>query len=283
MMVDSETKLTCLIGHPVSHSISPIIHNASYRSLGLNYIYLAFDVTDLLKAINGLKELGAVGCNVTIPHKEAAYTLMEWLSDSAKQTGAVNTVKFDNGFLGYNTDVSGVLYSLELLGEGHFDRALLLGAGGAARSVLVGIAGRVGKVYVTSRRIERARNILNLGRRMGLDVEAISWEERGKYLVKSDLLINATPLGTLNEGIPVDPKLLEPDCYVLDLVYNPPETRLVREAIERGCRAIGGIPMLIKQASEAERIWFGVNPNEEVMLRAAMNYFGEISEGEGQG
>ncbi len=274
-MMNSRTKLTCLIGHPVSHSISPIIHNASYRDMELNAVYLAFDVVDLPKALNGLGELGAVGCNITIPHKEPARNLMSWLSSTAEQVGAVNTVKFEDGFLGYNTDVSGVLYSLSLFNTSHFDNALLLGAGGAARSVLAGISGKVKKAYITSRRIDRARSILSLCNKLGLDAEAIPWEERNKYVGKVDLLINATPLGTLGEGIPIDPKLLRPECYVFDLVYNPPRTPLVREATGIGCKAIGGTPMLIRQASESERIWFGVNPNEEVMMEAAMKYLGE--------
>ncbi len=281
-MIDSRTKLTCLIGHPISHSISPIIHNASYKNLGLNAVYLAFDVTDLSKALRDLRELGAVGCNITIPHKELAYDLMNWVSDDAKLVGAVNTVKFDGDLLGYNTDVSGVIYSLNLLSTSSFDIVLLLGAGGAARSVLAGISGRAKKVYVASRRIERARGILSLCSRLGLDAEAIHWEERNRYARGADLVINATPLGTMNEGIPIDSRSLKPDCYVFDLVYNPLKTRLVREATKMGCKAIGGIHMLIRQASESEKIWFSVNPNEEIMMRAAMDYLGEkIEKGEG--
>ncbi len=275
MVVNSRTKLTCLIGHPISHSISPLIHNTSYRDLGLNAIYLAFDVIDLPKALRGLEELGAIGCNITIPHKELAQDLMSWLSDSAEQVGAVNTVKFDDGLLGYNTDVSGVIYSLNLFNTSHFDRVLLLGAGGAARSVLAGIFGRANRVYVTSRRIKRARGILSLCSRLGLDAEAIHWEEREKYVGKVDLLVNATPLGTLSEEIPINPKFLKPGCHVFDLVYNPPKTHLVKEAIRMGCEAVGGVPMLIRQASESEKIWFGANPNEEIMMRAAIDYLGD--------
>ena len=283
MWIDPETRLTCLLGHPVSHSVSPAIHNESYRRLGLNAVYLAFDVKNLSRAVEGLKELGAVGCNVTIPHKEEARGLVDLLSEEAEQVGAVNTIKFGDDLVGYNTDVHGVSHTLELLGVGEIDRALILGAGGAARSVLVGIAGRARLVYVTSRNIRGARGILELCGGVGLDALAIPWGERDLYLGEVDLLINATPVGTLGEGVPVDPRRLRPGCYVFDLVYNPPVTTLVREAVRRGCRALGGLPMLVRQAAEAERIWFGVEPDEEAMMRAAERALGVKDEGGGEG
>lgn len=242
--------------------------------MGLNAIYLAFDVINLPKAIVGLQEIGAVGCNVTIPHKEEACRLMDWLSEEARESGAVNTVKFEDRLLGYNTDVSGVLYSLELLDLGQVDSVLLLGAGGAARSVLLGVRERARKVFVTSRNIERARKILELCVRLGLDAEAVPWTERNSYLEKIDFLINATPVGTEERGIPINPALLRKGCYVFDLVYNPPRTPLIEEALKKGCKAIGGLPMLIRQAAEAERIWFGVEPPEDVMMMAALSYLG---------
>ncbi len=274
MRIDSSTRLTCLLGHPVHHSISPAIHNASYSRVGVNAIYLAFDVLDFPKALDGLKALGAAGCNVTIPYKEVARDSVDWLSDEAELTGAVNTVKFEEKALGYNTDISGVIHSLEILGFRSVESALLIGAGGAARSVLAGLSGRVDRVYITSRRIERVEGILPLCNRLGLDAMAVEWEERSRIAGKVDLLINATPLGTLGEGVPLDPGSLKPGCYVFDLVYNPPETALVREAKRRGCRAVGGLPMLVRQAAEAERIWFGIDPDEDLMMEVAESLLG---------
>ncbi len=274
MRIDSRTRLTCLLGHPVHHSISPAIHNASYGRVGVNAIYLAFDVLDFPKALDGLEALGAAGCNVTIPYKEVARDSVDWLSDEAELTGAVNTVKFEEEALGYNTDVSGVVHSLEILGLRSVESALLVGAGGAARSVLAGLFGRVNRVYITSRRIERVERVLPLCNKLGLDAIAVEWEERSRIAGKVDLLINATPLGTLGEGVPLDPGSLKPGCYVFDLVYNPPETALVREAKRRGCRAVGGLPMLVRQAAEAERIWFGIDPDEELMMEVAESILG---------
>ncbi len=176
--------------------------------------------------------------------------------------------------MGYNTDVIGVIHSLEILGFRSVESALLIGAGGAARSVLAGLSGRVDRVYITSRRIERVEGILPLCNRLGLDAMAVEWEERSRIAGKVDLLINATPLGTLGEGVPLDPGSLKPGCYVFDLVYNPPETALVREAKRRGCRAVGGLPMLVRQAAEAERIWFGIDPDEDLMMEVAESLLG---------
>ncbi len=275
MRLDSGTRLTCLLGHPVGHSISPAIHNASYREAGINSVYLAFDVSDFRRALDGLEALGAVGCNVTIPYKEAAWEASGWLSQEARLTGAVNTVKFDGTIMGYNTDVSGVLHSLDLLGAGSLDRALLLGAGGAARSVIVGLSGRVSEVYIASRSIERSRRILPLCGRVGIDCRAVRWEERSELAARVDLIVNATPVGTLGRGIPVDPASLREGCYVFDLVYNPPRTPLLMEAARRGCRTLGGLPMLVRQAAEAERIWFGISPDEELMMRTAIEALGD--------
>lgn len=273
MRIDSATKLTCLLGHPISHSLSPAIHNSSFEFLGINAVYLAFDVQDFPKALDGLREL-AVGCNVTIPYKEMARRLVEGLDEMAELTGSVNTVKFGEELVGYNTDVSGVIHSLDLLGVGELDEALLLGAGGAARSVLVGLSGRVRKVYVTSRRLERAKVLMPLCERLGLEAIPVPWEVRESYASKADLLVNATPLGTLGNGLPLNPNSLRPGCYVFDLVYNPPDTELVRRARERGCKALGGLSMLIRQAAEAEKIWFGVIPDEGIMADAAFSSLG---------
>ncbi len=241
--------------------------------MGLNAVHLAFDVLNLPKAIGGLQEIGTIGCNVTIPHKEETCRPMDWLSEEVRKSRAMNMVKFEDRLLGYNTDVSGVPYSLELLGLGQIDFVLLLEAGGAARSVLLGVRGRARKVFVTSRNIERARKILELCDKLGLDAEAVPWTGRNSYLEKIDFLIDATPVGTEGKGIPINPALLRKGCYVFDLVYNPPRTPLIEKALKKECKAIGGLPMFIRQAAEAEKIWFGVEL-EDVMIRATPSYLG---------
>lgn len=273
MNIDAETRLTCLLGHPVRHSASPAIHNASYRALGLNAIYLAFDVLRVRQAIEGLKELGAVGCNVTIPHKESVVELLDHVSEEARLIGAVNVVKFGDELEGFNTDVEGVRHSLKLLNAGG-EVALILGAGGAARAVLAALSGEYRKVFITSRSLERANSLLDLCSKLGIECESIAWERREFILEKADLLINATPLGTGGEEFPMDLSKLKSGAAVLDLVYNPPETHLVREARKLGCRALGGLKMLIRQAALSERIWFGVEPDEGIMEEAALKFLG---------
>jgi shikimate dehydrogenase len=275
--LNAETKLTCLLGHPVKHSASPAIHNSSYRELGLNAVYLAFDVLRIDVAIEGLRELGAVGCNITIPHKEKVMELLDSLDERASLIGAVNVIKFGDELSGFNTDVDGVDYSLELLGIRSGESALILGAGGAARAVLASISGKFPKAYISSRDIGRVERLRELCLKLGIECIPLPWEARERALDRIELLVNATPLGTGGEGMPVDASKLS-GIAVLDLVYNPPETELVRIARERGCRAIGGLKMLIRQAAVSERIWFGVEPDERVMEEAALRFLGGLHE-----
>lgn len=270
---DANTKLTCLLGHPVAHSASPAIHNASYRRLRLNAVYLAFDISRLRPAIDGLRELGAIGCNVTVPYKEEVIGFLDHLDEKAELVGAVNVVKFGEEIEGFNTDIEGVRYSLKLL-DASGDKALIFGAGGAARAVLAALTGSFKMVFVTSRNFERAKSLTSLCSKLGLDFFPLPWEERDSPLTEVDLVINATPLGTGGSEFPLDFGKLRSDTAVLDLVYNPVETYLVREARKRGCRAIGGLKMLVRQAAESEKIWFNVEPDEGVMEEAALGFLG---------
>ncbi|MEM0041191.1 MAG: shikimate dehydrogenase [Candidatus Korarchaeum sp.] len=273
LSLDANTKLTCLLGHPVGHSASPAIHNASYRRLGLNAVYLAFDILRLKPAIDGLRELGAIGCNITIPHKEGVVELLDHVDEEAVLVGAVNVVRFGEEVEGFNTDIEGVRYSLKLL-DASGDKALILGAGGAARSVLAALSGSFKMVFVTSRNFERTKALASLCSKLGIDFHPLPWEERSSPLAEVDLVVNATPLGTGGGEFPLDLGKLRSDTAVLDLVYNPLETHLVREAKRRGCRAIGGLKMLVRQAAESERIWFDVEPDEGIMEEAALRFLG---------
>lgn len=272
-MIDAETKLTCLLGHPVRHSVSPAMHNASYRVIGLNAVYLAFDVFKIKQAIEGLEELGAIGCNITIPHKESVIEFLDSLSEESRIIGAVNVVKFGDETEGFNTDVEGVRYSLKLL-DAEGETALILGAGGAARAVLAALSETFKRAIISSRNFERAKAMLKLCSELGIECEAIQWERKESVLGRADLLVNATPLGTGGEEFPMDLSKLNSSTAVLDLVYNPPETHLVKEARKIGCRALGGLKMLVRQAALSERIWFGVEPDEEVMEEAALKILG---------
>ncbi|MDW8035076.1 MAG: shikimate dehydrogenase, partial [Candidatus Korarchaeum sp.] len=170
---------------------------------------------------------------------------------------------------------------LELL-EASGDNAFVLGAGGAARAVIAALPEFFKRVLVSSRNLERVRALADLCSKLGLELVQVPWEDRNSQLAKADLLVNATPLGTGGSEFPLDFSKLRSETVVLDLVYNPAETHLVREARKRGCRAIGGLRMLIKQAAESERIWFNVEPDESVMEEAALRFLGvRIGSGEG--
>ncbi len=274
--IGPKTKLFCLLGGSVEYTASPAIHNASFKHLGIDAVYLAFSVKNIERALEGLRELGAGGCNVTNPFKARAMFSLDWIEDRAKLVGAVNTVKFDDEVKGFNTDVDGILHSLELLG---YDggKVLLLGAGGAARSAIlaVGIKGGT-RITIMSRSRSRAERAINLARKLGIDVNHKLWDPFILRTSKYRLIVNATPLGTLGEGKPIE--VMDSDCLLLDMVYNPLETPLVKEARSKGCKAIGGLPILIRQASRAEEIWLSVKPDEEIMLKAALAFLGERDE-----
>lgn len=279
MTIDAQTRLLGLIGDPVAHSLSPALQGLLIERLGLNYRYLAFRVRpeDLAPAVEGLRALGAVGFNVTVPHKEAIIPLLDALSDEAQALGAVNAVANRDGeLIGHNTDWKGFLRPLQDRGIGlQSQAAVVLGAGGAAAAAGYALA-RAGAARITlaNRTMERARALARRLRRLELlEVELVPWEARAlrRALEAASLLVHATPVGMWphTEGIPLDPSALHGALTVYDLVYNPLETRLLREAKRRGARTLGGLDMLIHQGLEALRLWTGAPVRVEISpLRA---------------
>jgi shikimate dehydrogenase len=263
-----------VIGHPVGHSLSPVMHNAAFRSLGLDWVYLAFDVApgDAAAALAGMRALGIEGLSVTIPHKEAMAQAVDVLSPLAETLGAVNTVIRDPAgrLRGENTDGPGFLRSLRE-DEG-FDpggrRCLVLGAGGAARAVVKALADAgATEVVVAGRTRTRVQSVAALAGECGrVGVAADAGE--------ADLVVNATPLGMVGEAtlgqLPVDPAHLGPGQLVVDLVPNPAVTALVEAARERGAVAVNGIGMLVHQAALAFRMWTGQDAPVAAMSAAAL-------------
>jgi shikimate dehydrogenase len=274
MEIDPKTKIYGLVGHPLEHTASPAIHNAAFRALGLNAVYLVFDIepTVFEDAIKGLKALKVCGFNVTIPYKERIIPLLTHLDPSAARVGAVNTVKLDGGSLiGYNTDVAGFLAPLlELNLKLNEITALILGAGGAAKACVRALldAG-CRELIVLNRSLERA---LNLSKQHGnrLKVGPLNGESLKEALSRATLVVNTTPVGmypNVDESI-IPRALLRSDLIVYDLVYRPPQTKLLKEAKEVGATTIPGYKMLLEQAAESFRIWTGLEPPKEAMLKA---------------
>ncbi|NYT02394.1 MAG: shikimate dehydrogenase [Methanosarcinales archaeon] len=243
-----------ILGDPVEHSLSPAMHSAAFRALGLSACYHAFRVSppDLGTAIAGARALGFGGLNLTIPLKERALEYLEPDQD-ARAMGAVNVVSFDGGVRGYNTDGRGASLALREAGfEVPGSRALLIGAGGAARALAYQLAGEGAVLTIANRSLERARE---LARAFG--GRACPLEELRDLVPKVDLIVNATSVGMR----PGDPRLfpgelLGPEQTVFDIVYNR-ETELIADARGAGARAIDGVMMLVYQGALAITIWTG--------------------------
>jgi shikimate dehydrogenase len=259
-----------VIGDPVRHSLSPALHNAAFEALGLDWVYLAFEVPagSAAAAVEGMRAFGIDGLNVTMPHKADVAAAVDVLSPVAERLGAVNTVVRRGGVLvGESTDGAGFVDALRA-DEG-FDpagkRCLVVGAGGAARAVVLALAeAGAASVVVTGRTPDRVAAAAELAGDQGRVGEAAEAAD-------ADLVVNATPVGMGDDGgLPVDPSLLGPGQVVVDLVYHPLNTPLLAEARGRGAVAVNGLGMLIHQAAHAFRLWTGEEPPLEVMSAAAL-------------
>lgn len=275
MEIDSDTKLCCLLGHPIKHSISPQLHNSAFKHLGLNMVYLSFDVEPryLSRAVRGLRSLGVVGFNVTTPHKVSIVKFLDVLDTTSREAGAVNTVVLENSRLkGYNTDVEGIRMSL-LDSESNLEgRALVIGAGGAARAAIVALKLLgVREIIIANRRVWKAAALARKFKKDGLKIKSISLMEIKRYSKASSIIINATPVGMRPHQ---DETLLHSgdissDSTVLDLVYNPLKTTLLKEAEKAGAKTINGLKPLIEQAAKAFQIWTRLEPPRGLLWRAA--------------
>lgn len=272
MNIDGHTILTGLLGSPVSHSISPLMHNESFHMLDLNYIYLCFDVnTDNLKtAVDGLKALSVKGFNCTFPDKNLMCSLVDRLSPAAEMIGAVNTVLNENGILtGFNTDGIGYMLSLK---DGGFDvigkKMTLLGAGGAATSIAVQAAlDGVAQIDIFSRRTKFWNRALELADTLNRNTSChvciydMADHTQLKQSIKdSEILTNGTSVGMAPDTencLITDMSMFHEGLIVSDIIYNPRETKLLKLAKEHGCKTFHGLYMLLYQGAEAFKIWTG--------------------------
>lgn len=271
-----------IIGYPVAHSISPVMHNEAFKNQQMNCHYGAFSVdpANLKAAIEGIRALGLLGVNVTIPHKEAVIPLLDEVAPTAKQLGAVNTIVNRGGrLIGYNTDGWGFISSLEEAGVRPAGlNAVVLGAGGAARAVAVHLAlAGVATLTLSNRTSSRAEALAETVKQAAPDlpvkaVAALSDQERDA-LINAGLVVNCTPLGMQGEFEGLSPlpdiNLLPQGAVVYDTVYRPAETRLLKDARLRGLRTVGGLGMLVHQGACAWEYWFGRRGPVRVMYAAA--------------
>lgn len=270
--ITGHTKLTGLLGSPVAHSISPRMHNESFKQLGLDYVYLCFDVPEnnLETAFEGLKKLNVAGFNCTMPDKTLMCRLVDELSPAASMIGAVNTVVNENGkFVGHNTDGIGYMQSVKDAGFNIIgDTMTLLGAGGAASSILVQAAiDGVKNINVFSLKDKFWEKAERMVEAVNKNTEcSVKLFEMGDDAVLADsiadsqILTNATSAGMApNTDLCLinDKTMLREDLIVSDIIYNPMETKLIKMAKEQGCKTFNGLYMLLYQGAEAFKIWTG--------------------------
>ena len=264
-------KIYGILGDPVAHSLSPVMHNAAFEKLGMDAVYLAFRVSpeEVGDAIRGAKSLGISGLNVTIPLKEKALFFVD-AEPIAKKIGAINTIDFSSGTpVGYNTDGIGSLRVLkETVGEINGKNVLILGAGGAAKAISFYLDGEGAKITIANRTKERAVHLTSKLSNADFSSLGIELEKR---IEASDILINATSVGMHpnEDATLVSADMMHPDLVVFDIVYNPMETKLLREAKRAGVKKrVDGVKMLVYQGAASFRIWTKEEPPIEVMENA---------------
>lgn len=278
-MASEEIKNFAILGYPVGHSLSPIMHEAAFKAAGYpNYNYIPIPVQKgrLMLAVEGLKGLGFRGANVTIPHKSAIMKFIDAVDSDAMIIGAVNTLVNDGGMItGYNTDVTGFLKSLQAAQFMPEDcNAVILGAGGAARAILWGLCKRrAGYITIGVRNPKKAKTLEDDFCIYG-NVEVMDWNSEyfKDILQTADILINTTPLGmypAVDEMPPVDLKLLPEGALVYDIVYNPARTKFLQTAESFGYPTLNGLDMLLLQGEEAFRLFTDELPDLEVMRKIA--------------
>lgn len=283
MEINVETKFCGIIGNPVEHSLSPAIHNAAFRRLALNYVYLAWRVESIGDAIRGLRALGNFrGASVTIPHKVSAVPFLDEIEPTARQIGAINTIVLEQGRLvGFNTDATGALRALReggatLAGQ----RIIMMGSGGSARAIAFALAAESKAEALMLLGVddkERVALARDLRAKTSITVEEYSLDERvlGRTVPDAQVLIHCTPVGMSPraDATCVPAALLHPGLTVMDVVYNPRETKLLKEAKRSGCKTISGIEMFLNQAVAQFELWTNQPAPVEVMRFVLESHF----------
>ena len=287
-MITGKTQLLGVIGHPVSHSLSPLMHNAALTKLGLDYVYLPFPIApeNLERAITGFASIGMVGFSITIPHKQAILPLLSEISPIAQAIGAVNTVtRQGDKWVGTNTDVEGFIAPLQTTYHQDWSqkRAVILGNGGAARAVVAGcIQLGLAEIHVVGRNLQKLQAFHQSWQNSPFadKFQVHEWTELPNLLHQANLLVNTTPIGMYPhiEESPLSSQeisYLPGDAIVYDLIYTPKPTKFLHLAEKQGAIIIDGLEMLVQQGAAALKIWLQqdtVPVNE--MRQALQNHLG---------
>lgn len=272
-MLDVE-KHFAVIGDPIEHSLSPLMHNAGYQALGLEAEYQRFRVEpgNLAEGIKGLCALGFSGWNVTLPHKETVISLLDTLTPQAKRAGAVNTVKnLEGQLIGHNTDGDGFVRSIEGELKGFKGKkAVLLGAGGASKGIALALAEQGMELHILNRTPEKAKDLVQVIRQEG-GTAASGEFAPGEWLKDVDLLVQTTSVGLHGEPFPFSLGGISQQALVVDIIFNPLETIFLYEAKKLGCRTQNGLEMLLYQGALAWEFWLGGQAPITEMRQALKN------------
>ncbi|MEK6682767.1 MAG: shikimate dehydrogenase [Nitrospirota bacterium] len=280
MKITGKTKIVGIFGYPVKHTLSPLMHNAAFSALRLDYCYLPFEVRpeNLKEAVEGIRALNIRGVNITVPHKEAVMDYLDELSSEARLIGAVNIIENRDGrLIGYNTDARGFIKSLLMDAKTKVKgkRVLILGAGGAGKGVAVACAmENAAAITIANRTADKAERLTEYlkGQFSEIPFSAISLEKDRlpEVIADADILINATSVGLKRgESLPVSSRHLHKNLVVYDLIYNPPDTPFLKMAGKAGVKkAVNGLGMLLYQGALSFEIWMCKRPPIDVMKKA---------------
>lgn len=279
-MITGKTKVVGVIGHPIEHSMSPPMHNNAYKQLGMDYVYVAFHVLpenigDLIKSC---KTLNIIGLNVTIPHKTSIIKYLDEIDDTAEKIGAVNTIQFKNGVAkGYNTDGIGAIKSIQEHIGLKDKKVLIIGAGGASKAISFTLINEnIKSLVIANRTKENALNLIEniTGQSDFKEIHYSTIEDAGKIIKDVDIIINTTPIGMYPKHEvepPIKTDNITDKHVVLDIIYNPLETTLLKQAKLNGAKTINGTSMLINQGLVSFEIFTGFGASYESFEEALLD------------
>lgn len=273
MILDGKTEVYGVIGYPIRHSLSPVFQNEAIKYFSINAVYVPFEVKpeDFERAFLGLKALGVKGVNITLPYKEKALELVDFLDPHAKAIGSLNTIKFtQDGSYGYNTDWIGFLRAVKrLLPDLKGKRTLVLGAGGSSRAILYALREEGVEIFLWNRTKDKAYRLCEV-----FDCQVV--ENLEEVIKKVELIINTTSVGLKEDDPPLfDYSLLDSGKKVMDIIYR--ETPLLKAAKEKGCDFQDGLDMLLYQGMESFKIWTGLEVPYHVVKNAILKYQGVLT------
>ena len=278
-MITGKTKVVAVIGNPIEHSLSPPMHNAAYKQMGMDYVYVAFKIEkdNLSHLIESAKTMGLVGLNVTIPYKTDIIEYLDEVDDTARRINAVNTIRFKDGMAkGYNTDGTGAVKSIEKYTELKNKKVLVLGAGGASKAITFTLLNHgINSLTIANRSRDNAIQLIdNLKKQTGFDkINYVDIEQADTILDSVDIIINTTPIGmypNVDADTPIKTEKINENHVVMDIIYNPLETKLLKNAKDNGATTISGTNMLINQGIIAFEIFTDRTPSYESFEKALL-------------